>query len=526
MNHPSPHSEPPRPLPAVRRPPTRIAWIWLVPAVAVLVALGLAIHALRSRGPEITLRFSSAAGLEASKSQVKYKDVPIGTVSAITLSEDRKAVLVKVDMNRDAAPLLVQDSRFWVVSPHIGATGISGLGTMLSGPYIAIDPGRSQRPADRFVGLDIAPQVVNDMPGRQFLLGADDLGSIDVGVPLYFRRIAVGRVVGYGIRPDGKAVDVRVFVDAPYDRFVTPATRFWHASGVDVSLNADGLKMNVQSLASVIAGGIAFADVDEQGQAAAHPAPAGTRFTLYQDRTTALQPPDTVVQRCELSFHESVRGLGVGSPVEFRGLPVGEVSHIGIDYRPGLADPAMLVTIDIYPERFARLDGTSPNVVLTADRTRRTLDDLATHGLRAQMRDGNLLTGQRYVALDLFPRIHPGRIQWKDGVALLPTQAGTLDSLQDTLQNLMDTTQKTLQNSDKLVVDVDGHVVPQLSATLTEANQTLVQTRKVLDSDAPTQQQLRDTLREFERSAASVRDLADFLQRHPDALVTGRRADR
>lgn len=499
-----------------------LALIWIVPAIAVLIAIGLAVNAILTSGPEITIQLASAEGLEANKTKVKYKDVEIGKVTAIALSSDRQSVEVTVAMAKQAGALLVEDSRIWVVRPRIGAGGISGLSTVLSGAYIAIDPGRSSEPRHSFVGLDTPPQVISGMPGRQFLLTADDLGSLDVGTPVYHRRIPVGRVVGYAMQPDGKAVDVRIFVDAPYDRLVTSTSRFWHASGVDVSMDADGVRMDMQSLASLIVGGIAFTSLGGGQDAEVVPAPAEAMFVLYADQTAALRLPDSLVQKYVLVFNESVRGLTVGSPVDFRGLAAGEVSRIDLDFGSG-ADIAVAVEINLYPERFARRSRTRLNMEQSQRTIRKMLDAMVAKGFRAQLRTGNLLTGQRYVALDYFPKARAAQVKWRQAIPELPTQPGSLDSLQEQLQELVKTMQTTLEHVDKLMINVDQKLVPELSATLTDARGTMNRADRLLASDSPTQIQLRDTLREVGRAAAAVRNLADLLDRHPEALLTGRK---
>lgn len=503
-----------------------VSWIWIVPVLAVLVAAGLAAHAVLGRGPEITVQFTSAEGLEAHKTRLKYKDVPIGTVTAIELGADRRSVKITAAMDKQAEPLLAKDSRFWVVRPRVGASGISGLNTLMSGAYIAIDPGTAKESARHFAGLDAPPVVVSGMPGRQFLLAADDLGSLDVGAPVYYRRMPVGRVVGYAMRPDGKAVDVRVFVDAPYDRFVTSASRFWHASGIDVSMGADGLKMDMQSLASLVMGGVAFASLDDDEGAQAQAAPAEAKFTLYADRASALRLPDSLVQKYVLIFDESVRGLSVGSPVDFRGLAAGEVARIDVDVRPNAGDIAMAVEINLYPERFARRERVKHAAERSQAAIRRIVDAMVARGLRAQLRTGNLLTGQRYVALDYFPKAKAARAKWAQAIPELPTQPGSLESLQDQLQGVVETMQKTLEHTDKLMTDVDQKLVPELSTTLADARGTLNRADRVLASDSPTQLQLRDTLREVGRAATAVRNLADLLERHPESLLTGRKANQ
>lgn len=510
---------------AITRFRSPVSWIWIVPVLAILVAVGLAAHAVLEHGPEITVQFSSAEGLEVHKTKLKYKDVPIGTVIAIGLSDDRRSVRITAAMDKQVEPLLVKDSRFWVVRPRIGAGGISGLNTLLSGAYVAVDPGTSQEAGRHFTGLDVPPLVVSDMPGRQFLLAADDLGSLDVGAPVYFRRIPVGRVVGYAMRTDGKAVDVRIFVDAPYDRFVNSSTRFWHASGIDVSMDADGLRMDMQSLASLVMGGISFASLNEDDSAEGVAAPAESKFALYANRAAALRLPDSVVQKYVLVLNESVRGLAVGSPVDFRGLAAGEVARIDLDYRPAAADMAMAVEINLYPERFARRQRGNQPTARSEAAIHRIIDAMVAKGLRAQLRTGNLLTGQRYVALDYFPKAKSARVKWGQPIPEMPTQPGSLDGLQDQLQGVVETMQKTLEHTDKLMTDVDQLLVPGLSATLADARNTLNRADRVLASDSPTQLQLRETLREVGQAAAAVRNLADLLDHHPEALLTGRKAN-
>jgi paraquat-inducible protein B len=503
-----------------------LALIWIVPAIAVLIALGLAVHAVLARGPEITVQLPTAEGLEANKTKVKYKDVAVGTVTSIALSDDRRSVNATVAMDKQAAPLLVENSRFWVVRPRIGAGGISGLNTLLSGAYIAIDPGTSKESRRSFTGLDAPPLVVSGMAGRQFLLVADNLGSLDVGAPVYYRRIQVGRVVGYAMRPDGKAVDVRIFVDAPYDRFVTANSRFWHASGVDVSLDSDGLKVETQSLVSLVVGGIAFTSLNGDANAEPAEAPADSSFALYSDQPAALRLPDSVVMKYVLIFNESVRGLAVGSPVDFRGLVAGEVSRIDLDFRPTAGDIAMAVEINLYPERFARRERVKQPAARSQAAIHQIIDAMVAKGLRGQLRTGNLLTGQRYVALDYFPKTKAAQVKWGPPMPELPTQPGALDSLQDQLQGVMEALHKTLNHADKLMADTDRNVVPELSATLADARKALNKADRLLASDAPTQLQLRDTLREVGQAAAAVRNLSDLLERHPESLLTGRRTDQ
>ncbi len=514
--------------PARRRP----ALIWLVPLIAVAVGLGLAVRAVMQRGPEIDIQFLQAEGLEANKTRIKYKDVDIGTVTAIALSKDRRSVWVTAQMSRGAKKMLVEDSRFWVVRPRIAAGNVSGLATLLSGVYIAIDPGKSEESSDEFVGLETPPLVTSDVPGRQFLLAADELGALDIGSPVYFRRIPVGRVIGYGMREDGKGVDMRIFVEAPYDRFVTRFSRFWQAGGISVAMNSEGVKVDMQSLVSLMLGGIAFSSPDdpEGGEGRSEPMAAElAQFKLYADAAAAQRMTETVQQPFLLIFRESVRGLSVGAPVDFRGLTVGEVVSIELDARDKSHNLPIAVEVRLYPQRFyrhmrhGRYDKSVKAAQGNAQVAQQDLDTMVANGLRAQLQTGNLLSGQRYIALDFFPNTKPAKVAWQAAVPELPTQPGTFDSLQAQLVDVANTLQKTLKTVDRLAARLDSEIAPEIAGTLKDARGTLDRANRVLTSDAPLQQEMREALREVGRAAAAVRNLADLLERQPEALITGKK---
>jgi paraquat-inducible protein B len=430
-----------------------------------------------------------------------------------------------VQMDKQAEKLLSQDTRFWVVRPRIAAGGISGLATLLSGVYIAMDPGKSEEVSHDFVGLEIPPQVTSDTPGRHFLLKAKDLGSLDVGVPIYYRRIPVGRVESYVMQKDGKGVDVKIFIDSPYDTFVTTDARFWHASGVAVSLNSEGVKLDMQSLASLATGGIAFASptLDDEGDAPT--AAADSTFILHSDHATAIRMPDRIVHRYVMAFKESVRGLTVGAPVDYRGLPVGEVTKIDLQFKHETSEFLILVEINLYPERFTRRTRNFEPPAEGENRAQKVLDTMVKHGFRAQLRTGSIVSGQRYIALDFFKNAKAASVDWKQRIPELPTQPGTLDSLEDQVLVIVESLRKTVAHVDGLVVRLDQEVVPELTMTLRDARKTLESADQTLSNDSPLQSELRDTLREVSKAAATVRNLADMLERQPEALLKGRKGE-
>src|SRR5712691_5827777 len=235
----------------------RISVIWIIPVLAAVVAIGIAVQRIRSEGPTINIIFSAAEGIEAGKTLVKYKDVTIGRVTQVELTNDFAKVRVTAKIAKHAAGLMVEDAKFWIVQPTISLSGVSGLSTLLSGNYIGFGPGKSTQSQDNFTGLDVAP-VITEERGGQFALKANDLGSLEIGSPVYYRRLPVGQVIAYELAPDGNTVQIRIFVKAPYDTYVYPETRFWNASGVDVSVGADGVNVRTESLVALLVGGLAF----------------------------------------------------------------------------------------------------------------------------------------------------------------------------------------------------------------------------------------------------------------------------
>jgi paraquat-inducible protein B len=514
----------------------RMQLVWLVPIVAVLIGGWLAVKTIIEQGPSITISFKTGDGLEAGKTKIKFKDVDIGVVKSVTLSSDSKSVVATADISKDAAKLLVDNTRFWVVRPRISGGTISGLGTLLSGSYIGMDAGNATTARRDYIGLEEPPVFSSDVPGKEFILKSADMGSIDVGAPIYFRRLQVGQIISYSLDPDGKGVTMHAFVNAPYDRFVTADSRFWHASGIDVALDTNGVRINTQSLVSIVIGGIAFeSPMDSAAQTVAA---ADTQFTLFPDRADALKRRDTIVDKYMVNFTDSVRGLVVGAPVDFRGVVVGEVTAIYTSFDPVTHQFSIPVEINLYPARFTSRYRTGEKGGRLSAHPRELTDFLVEHGLRAQLRTGNLLTGQLYVALDFFPDAPKAKVDWAANPPELPGTPGALQSLQDSLTRLVaklngipfdaigTDTHKTLITANALLGRLDTEVMPQARETLQAAHSALDSANGALQPGSDLQQSTSDAMRELSRTAVAFRTLADYLERHPEALVRGKQEGR
>jgi len=542
QDRPAP-SAPPLPRPQVKR---RREWlpslIWLIPIVAALVGVMLVARILMERGPEIVLTFKTAEGLEAGKTAVKYKDVQIGLVQSLRLARDRSHVRVLVQLNKEAEGFTSEDSRFWVVRPRLDTSGISGLNTLLSGAYIGADAGVSKETSGEFKGLEAPPIVMRDDSGQQFLLRAADIGSLDVGSPVYFRRIKVGQVAAYELDGDGRGVTLRVFVNAPYDKFVGVNTRFWQASGIDAQLSASGFTLRTQSLATILLGGIAFQAPDD---AMGPLAKENTAFMLAADETTAMKEPDGPSQTLLMYFNQSLRGLVPGAPVDFRGVVIGEVKSIGVEFDRAEREFRMPVLVQIYPDRLRRrsTDRASENEPRFSQQER--LRFLTEKGLRAQLRNGNLITGSVYVALDFFPKAPPAKIDLSKSPIELPTMANSLDEIQSQVQEIasklnkvpyeqiaqdlrttLATLNKTLTATEQTVSRINNDVTPELAAAMKDVRKTVNSAERTLADDSPLQQDTRQMLQELTRAAGSVRVLTDYLERHPESLLRGKPDDK
>ena len=527
---------------AVAEPKKRhsIQLVWLIPIIAALVGGTLAVKTYLQKGPTITIAFKTGEGLDVGKTKIKFKDVEIGVVKEVIIAKDLKQVIATVELKKEVKPYLVEDTRFWVVRPQISGGNITGLGTLMGGAYIGMDVGKSSKQQFAFTGLERPPVVTMDVPGSRFLLHSDDLGSLDIGSPIYFRRIQVGQVVSYELDKSGSGVTFAIFVNAPYDQYVKTNTRFWNASGVDLTMDATGLTLNTQSLASILIGGIAFQTLDEKDESP--PTSPGTAFTLFNSRAEAMKHRDTISQSYVMAFKETVRGLSIGSPVDFRGITVGEVTDIRLEVDPRTKGINMMVFVRNYPERMrSRAIGELPSL----EQNKMLINKMVENGMRAQLKSGNLLTGQLYVALDLFPNAPKAKVDWSTNPPRFPTTPGSMMELQAALDKFLkkvdslplaeivgelrqavQSLDAALKSAEATSKRVDAEILPELKATLEEARITLGAAKQTLSADAPLQSDLRNTLRDLSKAAQSLRVFTDYLERNPEALLRGKEGDK
>jgi paraquat-inducible protein B len=528
--------------------------VWLIPLIALLIGGWLAYKSYAERGPTIQIRFATAAGLVAGKTEVRFKDVTMGKVSAIDVTKDLSQVMVTAALAAGTERYLTNKTRFWVARPQITATRVSGLETLLSGAYIAMDPVIDGEPERDFVGLAEEPLVTTSERGRPFTLRAPTLGSLNAGSPVYYRDIPVGQVIGYDLDDGGGGVDVRIFVRAPHEALVNTNTRFWNASGIDLSLSADGVKVDTQSMLSVLIGGVAF-DTPDTLEGEGQTAPPDHLFPLYPSREEAHERTYLKRKRYLLYFDGSVRGLSVGAPVELRGIRIGRVLDVQLQIDVAKTQFQIPVLVEMEPERIGVVGDATD---LDPDHA---LDRLVERGRRAQLASGSLLTGQLYVNLDLYPDALPQTVGRGGEYEILPTIPATLAGLTAKVNAILDKLERlpldrvgedleatvagvralvegpeligslraleeTLKTIGGTVSGIDRDLVPRLAATLEQADSTLKAAQGLVAPNSPTAVELRGLLQEMSTAARSVRGLTDYLERHPEALLKGKGGTR
>jgi len=526
------------------QPRSKFSIVWLVPLVAVLIGAWIAYKAWAEMGPTITIMFKTADGLEAGKTKIKYKNVEFGEVKTIRLNHDTNNVEVTADINKDAKPFLTDQTRFWVVRARIDVSGVSGLETLLPGAYIGLDPSLKGKHTRKFTGLDVPPVISRNIPGKHFILHAQNLGSIERDVPVYYRKFDVGRVEDVKLDDDGKSVSVRIFIRAPFDRWINKTTKFWNASGIEFSMSASGIDIDTESLVSLLIGGIAFESHD-LGKGVT-PAENDTEFKLYANREDTLKRDYKIGATFIANFSESVRGLSVGAPVEFRGIQLGEVTDIHLSYDTVKKKISVPVTFTIDYGRIAFKGNVETSEQLYASRKERT-NYLVKQGLRAQLQTGNLITGQLYIGIDFFPDAPPFVIDWSAKAPELPTMPGILSEIEHDIPSIlkkvdaMMTQAKelsyklnhtvtpelsgTLKQAKELTYKINHTVLPELSDTAKQAEKSLAAVEDTLKNDSPLQQDLQMALRELKKAARSIKTLANYLERHPESLIEGKKGN-
>jgi len=522
----------------------RFNWVWLFPIGAAAIVLWLAWRNLAERGPAITISFRNVDGLQAGQTKIQHRNVDLGTVESLELTPDMSRVIVHARMTRQATNHLTPNTRFAIIAPHVGVGGISGLSTLVSGSYIEMYPGKPSDESKRdFVGLDEPPALAPDTKGRSFTLLANDLGSLTRGSPISYNGITVGEVEDYVLRPNNKGVQVTAFVRSPYETLVHPETRFWNAGGVDLTLGSQGLRIRANSWEQLLSGGIAFATPTEV--LGKEPSANDAVFGLYDNRRAADRAPQGQTLNYVADFLGNQRGLDTGTAVELQGIEVGEVTEAHLAYDEKRHTLVTRANFYVDPERVEILNMPKGADANQHDAVQKWIETLVNDGMRAQVSSASLLTGTKLVGLEMVANAPKAHIEHEGEAMMIPTSTAgdftaVLQDLQSVLKNIdratsgpqlghaLQSLDETLTRLNKVTHDIEPDIkslIKSLRDTADSAQSTLNTIQGIAGNSAPTGTDLPRMMRELTEAARSVRGLADYLDRHPEALLRGRKGE-
>ena len=489
-----------------------ISAVWVIPIIAALIGGWLVFQNATEEKAIAEVTFKSASGLEAGKTIVKLRNIKVGEVKDVRFSDDLSEVVVVMQFKGVQQERLTDTTRFWVVKPRVGVGGVSGLETLVSGAYIEVDPGVGGEAATKFKGLE-EPQIYQlGTPGSRYILHASELGSLSRGSPIKFRGIEVGTVTRHKLAEDHNHVEIEIFVRAPHDKYVKEKTRFWNISGLEVEVGAQGVKLDIDSMATLLAGGIAYSAEDNSATLAQ--AKEKSVFKLHEKEKPAVEETLTFGAPMKLYFDEGVSGLSEGAPVEFKGLRVGTVVNIAVETNIDKTEMLTFAMIDIEPDRLP-IDDLETH--LTGEQRLKSVyrffEIMVNRGMRAQLKSGNVLTGQSLVALDIFPAAKKTKTKYVDGVFIFPTVPKRLAGIMSQVAGLM--------------ARLEAMPIEEISSNLEETTASINSLVKSLNAaeGGMIGVQMNEVMEELARAARSIRSMSEYLERHPEALIKGKRSE-
>ncbi len=470
--------------------------VWVVPILALLIGMWMIWQHVRSHGPVVSVSFETADGIMAGKTEVRCRSVRVGVVKSVELSGNLNSVTVRLQMDPDTRNLLPEGSRFWVVRPRVSGTDISGLGTLLTGAYIELDPGGGPEGSLDFIGLESPPAMISSIPGLRLRLNADQATSLVAGSPIYYRGFEIGRIEGKSLDPEGRQVVYNAFVRQEYSGLIRKNTRFWNTSGIDVTAGVDGFKVRTPSFQAMFTGGVSCSVPGglEPGELAVD----NTAFRLYSGENEAMNTPFDPNLRMLLLFNHSVRGLKQGAPVEFRGMPIGRVADISFQYLKGGSDMRVPVLVEI-DTRLLLVD----RVGRDSEADEAYVKQAVAEGLRASLKTASLITGALYVDLDYYLDVTDEAVVTIGDFPVLPTISSGLAQLESRLSSI-------LEKIDGLPMEA---LVEKITAAADETAATVAEARETLAEIQSTSTALRATLEK-----PSFQELPDELTKTMDKL--------
>jgi paraquat-inducible protein B len=531
--------QPSEPEEALIKPVRTVSKIWLVPIVALLIGVWMVYYQWSNQGPVITIEFKTATGLEAGKTKIKTRDVDIGLVNKIELTDDLSGVLVTVRMDKDVAPILHSDNQFWIVSPNVSLNGISGLGTILSGPYINMAPGVEKQKSEMFIALEAPPVTPKGTPGLHVTLNSESEFAYKKGDPVVYKGIKVGEFEDIFFNFEERVVYYNTFIESPYHTLITTNTKFWDISGVQMELGASGIKISTGSLETLLTNGVTFGI--PEGMSKGEAINDRSFFDIHPNHNSASEERFKLSAEYVILVKDTVRGLHVGAPVEYRGLVIGKVLSINSldNNQDGLLEQGydIPVVISIQPGRVQQPDNTTGLAFI-----RKQTSLWIEQGLRATLKTGNLLTGALFVDLQHYPDAPLLVTQRLQGYEVVPTMTGEfseitakvtaiLDSINEMKLNVISenannmllqitqaaqSLQSTANTTDSLITTVREDKV---TATLVETLKNLSKLTKDYSADSETYDELNKTMQVLQSTLQEFQPLILQLNNKPNSLI-------
>ncbi|WP_299073586.1 intermembrane transport protein PqiB [uncultured Paraglaciecola sp.] len=534
-----PQQQPIKPEEALIKPVRTISKIWLVPIVALFIGIWMVYYQWSNQGPLITIEFTTATGLEAGKTTIKTRNVDVGIVKNIQLTEDLSGVLVTVRMNKNASSLLHSDNQFWIESPRVSLSGVSGLGTILSGTYINMVPGINAQLSEHFVALEAPPVTAAGTPGLHVTLNSETEFAYKKGDPVIYKGIKVGEFEDIYFNFEERIVYYNTFIEAPYHQLITTNTKFWDISGVQMELGASGMKISTGSLEAMLTNGVTFGIPD--GMPMGQVITERSFFDIHPNYDSASEQRFKLKAEYVILVKDTIRGLTVGAPVEYRGLMIGKVLAINsLEYQQnnllqqGYDIP---VTISIQPGRVQQPDNAQGLAFI-----RKQIRLWIQQGLRATLKTGNLLTGAMFVDLQHYPDEPVVAAKTIQGYEVIPTITGEfseittkvtgildninelkLNEISNSVNSMLSQMSKTAQALQVTVSNVDTLLSSvqkdNLSSTLAETLENLSNLSKGFSSDSETYTELSKTMRTLQSTLQDLQPILLQLNSKPNSLI-------
>lgn len=524
---------------AIVKESKRVSKIWVIPLVALSIALWMVYYQWANQGPTVTIQFASASGIEPEKTKIKTRDVEIGVVTSLALKDDLSGVIVTARIENSAAHLLTTESKFWLVRPRVSLSGISGLSTLLSGPYITMEPTENGERETDFVALETPPVSQAGTPGLQITLNSNAEFAFKEGDPIVYKGLKVGKFEDIYFNLEERIVYYNAFIEAPYHKLITENTKFWNVSGVRFELAANGIEVQTGSLETILTNGVTFGIPD--GIAAGKQITKRAYFDIYRDYDAASNERYKLGVNFVVLINDTVRGLTVGAPVEYRGLKIGRVLEINLPNPDsgqildgGIAIP---VLITIQPSRVQQPDSRQ-GVEFVKNQTLHWIE----RGLRASLKIGNLLTGGLYVDLQHYKDVEPAAAETFLGYDVIPTTSGGFDQLTQKVSGVLDTIneipfeqitgnantllstlndtsasfQQTAKTLDGLLVEVKNQ---KTSSNLNETLANIDVLLKDFSAGSNTHDELVSTMEELQGTLGQLTPLLQLLNQQPNSLI-------